>query len=618
MKRALTLLLITLALILPALARDKAEDWIQVQSQHFVVATNSNEKQARRLADQFERMREMFATTFKLVNDPSSPIVILAVKDDKDFRALEPEAYLKKGSLQLGGLFLRAPDKDYILLRLDAGGEHPYEVIYHEYTHSLLAKDAEFLPLWLNEGLAEFFENTEIEDKQVKLGEFNQGNRIVLNQNKLIPLPALFTVDAKSPYYHEENKGSIFYAESWALTHMLQVGDFKEKTNRLGNYLNLLAKHVDPVTAATQAFGDLDKLQEQLDSYTRLRQYSYFRVNEKTEVDPASFKASPLSPGDSDAVRADFLAYNQRLADAKSLAEKAMQEDPKNALAHETMGFMEFRQGHLDEAKKWYAQAVQLDSQSYLAHYYFAAISMMHASNASDDDSQVENSLRASIKLNPKFAPSYDRLAAFLGMRRRDLEEAHIMGLSAIGLDPSNVGYRINLANVFTQMGQAQNAVLVLKGAAKVAKTPEDQQQVDNYLMHAQEYLAEQQKEQKMQAAMAEAQVSHQGVEVSVSEPRLTRRDEFVARGPHRFVSGVLKGVRCDMPEMDLTVESNGKSLALHSANMYKVNFTALDFKPAADLDPCKDLQDRAAKVEYEESANAGVTGRVVAIELRK
>src|ERR1700758_5615301 len=106
-------------------ARDKAQNWIQVTSPHFVVATCSSEKQGRRIADQFERMRSVFHAAFPKLNmDSGTPIIVLAVKDEKDFRALEPEAYLAKGSLKLGGLFMRGPDKNYVLMRLDAGGEH--------------------------------------------------------------------------------------------------------------------------------------------------------------------------------------------------------------------------------------------------------------------------------------------------------------------------------------------------------------------------------------------------------------------------------------------------------------------------------------------------------------
>ncbi|MGA7768587.1 MAG: hypothetical protein WCA27_20485 [Candidatus Sulfotelmatobacter sp.] len=204
------MLLPLLAAVLAA-ARDKPENWTEVRSPHFTVVTNSNEKQGRRVADQFERMRSVFHVAFpKLQIDPGSPIVVLAIKDEKDFKALEPEAYLAKGSLKLGGLFLRAADKNYVLMRLDAEGEHPYSVVYHEYTHLLMSKTAEWMPLWLNEGLAEFYQTTEIHEKDVSLGEPSAENIQLLRQNRLLPFATLFTVDEKSPYYHEENKGSIF------------------------------------------------------------------------------------------------------------------------------------------------------------------------------------------------------------------------------------------------------------------------------------------------------------------------------------------------------------------------------------------------------------------------
>ncbi|MGB6687598.1 MAG: hypothetical protein WBE76_07125 [Terracidiphilus sp.] len=137
-----------------------SEQWIEVRSDHFTVLTDSSEKQARHLADQFERMRWMFQTLFPKTNvDPPAPIVVLAAKNQKTFDALEPAAYLAKGQLKIGGYFMQAMDKNYILLRLDAEIEHPYASVYHEYTHLQFSSDSEWLPLWLNEGLAEFFQN---------------------------------------------------------------------------------------------------------------------------------------------------------------------------------------------------------------------------------------------------------------------------------------------------------------------------------------------------------------------------------------------------------------------------------------------------------------------------
>ena len=620
MLRRLVLLLPMFAAAL-APARDKAETWTEVRSPHFVVVTNASEKQGRRVADQFERMRSVFHVAFpKLKIDPGSPIIVLAIKDEKDFKALEPTAYLAKGSLKLGGLFLRAPDKNYVLMRLDAEGEHPYAVVYHEYTHLLLSKAAEWMPLWLNEGLAEFYQNTEIREKDVSLGEPSSENLQWLRENRLLPLATLFTVDAQSPYYHQENKGSIFYAESWALTHYLFTKDHQEKTTRIGRYSELLIQKVDPVSAATQAFGDLKQLQAALEIYIRQSSFGYFKMTTTTEVDDTAFKAQVLSPVEADAVRADFLAYNDRSSDAQALLDHILQEDPKNVSAQETLGFMEFRQGHVEEARKRYAQAVQLDSQSYLAHYYYAAISMSRSAAA--DDAQVESSLRAAIKLNPTFDPAYDRLAVFLGTRNRNLDEAHMMGLSAVSLDPANIGYRVNVANILMAMGKPQNAVEVLTHAAKLAKTPQETEMVEHMRMSAQEYAASQARNEDQAAGAQSAERgSEESAEKRVSDsdmPHLVRRKEFVPSGPHRFVVGVLRAVRCDASNMDLTVASGAKTLSLHSDNYYKIQFSALNFQPSADLKPCSDLENRPAKVEFVESADKNDSPHLIAIELHK
>src|SRR5208282_5057684 len=205
------------------------------------VITDSSDKQGRQILDQFERMRWLFQTLFpKSRVDPALPIVVLAVRGEKDMQALEPAAYLAKGQITLAGLFLSAPDRNYVLLRLDAEGEHPYASIYHEYTHMQFKDDHEWMPLWLNEGLAEFMQNTEFRNKDVLLGQPSADDILYLRQNKIIPLPVLFKLDSNSPYYHEEQKGSVFYAESWALTHYLFVTDKTKGTDRVGDYMKLL------------------------------------------------------------------------------------------------------------------------------------------------------------------------------------------------------------------------------------------------------------------------------------------------------------------------------------------------------------------------------------------
>src|SRR5271165_3118812 len=273
-------------------ASAKTESWLEVRTPHFVVLSNSSEKQALHVADQFERMRAVFHKRFPSARvDAAAPIIVLAVRDKKDFQALEPEAYLAKGQLNLAGLFVRGPEKNYVLLRLDAEGDHPYATVYHEYTHFITIHAEEWMPLWLNEGLAEFYQNTEIKEKEVGLGEPSAENLSLLRENRLLPLATLLAVDQNSPYYHEENKGSIFYAESWALTHYLRVKERQDSTPRLSPYLALVNQKVDPVVAATRAFGDLKQLQSALEHYIQQGSFTYFKLTTTTEVDDSAFKA---------------------------------------------------------------------------------------------------------------------------------------------------------------------------------------------------------------------------------------------------------------------------------------------------------------------------------------
>ncbi len=455
--------------------------WVEVQSTHFIVLTGSSEKDARHTADQFERMHAVFHLLFPTPGDDSDPpITVLVVKDRNDMRTLEPQEYLGKGKMDLGGLFLRAPDNNYILVRLDTEEEHPFATVYHEYTHYMLRKADAWLPPWLNEGLAQFYENTDIHDKDVELGQPSNWDLQYLATTQLLPLATLFAVDAHSPYYHEEEKASIFYAESWALTHFLIIGDRVHGTHRIHDYAQRLAAGEDPVAAAEHAFGDLTKLQFDLASYLREPILQYFTMKVELSPKDASFTSQPVSQPEADAVRAKVLIYVGRTAEAQTLLDSVLRDDPNNELAHEAMGYLSFTQGDYDAAKKWYSQAVALNSQSFLALYYYAVMTMRGGGDA--EDAAVESSLQTSIKLNPRFAPVYDALAMFYASRRRSLDQAHMLNVRAIELEPETLNYRIDCAEVLAEQRQYANALNVLKAAVRLAKTPEQIAAVDGLI----------------------------------------------------------------------------------------------------------------------------------------
>jgi tetratricopeptide (TPR) repeat protein len=589
------------------------EQWIEVRSDHFTVITDSNEKQARHILDQFERMRWMFQTLFPQANpDPAAPIVVIAAKNEKTFDAMEPEAYLARGQLKLGGYFMQAADKNYILLRLDAEEEHPFAAVYHEYTHLQFSSMSEFMPLWLNEGLAEFFQNTEIRNKDVVIGEASPEDILYLRQNRTIPLPVLFKVDAKSPYYHEEQKGSVFYAESWALTHYLFTTDKKMHTSHVTDYLNRMSHHEDPVAAAEKTFGDLNKLQTNLEAYIGHSAYMDFILSSAAApIDESAYKVSALTETQSDAARADVLAYVQRTKESHALLNEVLKSDPNNAQAHETMGFLEMQQGHMDEARKWYEAAVKLDSQSYLAHYYFAAMSMRQGTGVKDEE--IESSLRTAIRLNPRFAPSYNELADFYGMRHKSLDEAAKLAIQAIKLDPGSLSVRMNSASVFMNLGRYDDAAVIMRSAIKLAKSPDEVAMVQSRLVQLDQFKA---------GAQANMSVNGRGVPagqaIVMNNPGPKHPTE-PANGPKHEALGVIRGVKCSYPSViEFKVEAADKTVSLYSNDYYKLEFSALGFQPSDELHPCDDIEGVKARVQYAESSDKSVDGQAISVELRK
>ncbi len=526
--RQIVALVLLLAAVVCSPASLLAEQWVQVRSSHFTVLSNAGEKQARQVANEFERMRGAVQALFPTAPaDPAEPVVVFAVNSRDAFASLTPAGYLGQGKMERSGFFWRTPEKNYILVRLDMRGEHPYAAAYHEYTHLALRTGAAWMPVWLSEGLAEFFANTEFRGNVVVLGQASVSDLLYLRQTPKIPLPALLKVDRSSPYYGDNQKGALFYAESWALVHMLLTCDRQRGSHRLSDYRALVERHVDPVTAAQQAFGNLNDLAMALDSYVvgleqqqetdaasasiadpqqveqalqnRLRQgggIGFIFAGAIPPPDAQAYTIRVLTAAEAGAARAEVMAAGGRATEARSLAGAVLAENLNNVQAQETMGLLALAAGRTEEARAWCRNAAALDPNDYLARYLLARFSMeqaeesepagpqnakMHAAT-NQEAKAIEAGLVAAIRLNPSFAPAYNRLAAFYAERRENLDEAHILNLEAIQLDPGNLEYRLNAAYLMMVMDRGSDALAVLRDALDLAETPEETHMVQGWI----------------------------------------------------------------------------------------------------------------------------------------
>lgn len=625
--------------------------WIELRSPNFIVITNANDKQAHRVAYQFEMIRAVFRQFFGISTSAKEPpLIIIAAKDEATLKTLLPEFWAKKGTTHPAGIYLGGPEKNYVGLRLDADmnqeAYEPFEPLYHEYVHYLTRRMMSRLPLWMVEGLAEFYGNTRLRGKMVYVGAPSSSNIRVLREKAMLPLSTLFAVDASSPYYHEEDKTSIFYAESWVLTHYLMTRDWREGTHRLSQFVALLGQNVPQEEAARRSIGEPAALQEALNLYVRDFAFTVGRLDAPAEVDESDFTPQPISEAESLAVRADFMVHDHHYAEAQEMLEESLKLDPKLAAAHESMGFLSDQQGKTEEAGKWYSQAVALNSQSYLANYYYA-VNLLKDKPIGDSAGRAESSLRTALKINPDFAPAYDALAYLLMGRNQNLEEAHIMALHAVTLEPGNAHYRLRSAQVLERMGRTDDAVKLANLAAAMAKTPEEQAEALATLASARQFQAYQKQVQEQQESFQKAQTETAPKQASETKksgqldepgsgdaptsaarspspetnpPVLRRRDEATAansRGlmppvapehpqrpavlPRRaLVEGTVKDAKCyGTSTLEVTLDSSAGVMELYSDDYLHVEYSALNFIPKGILNPCIDMKGRHARITY-------------------
>ncbi len=473
----LSLFLFLVCLLLPASlsSADHFDNWIEVRAPNFIVLSNAGEREARRIASQFEQIREVFHSAFPgLSADLGKPVFIFALKNEDSLKSLLPDFWETKGHSHPAGLYLSREECDLIVVRTDTQGENPYEIIYHEYTHALLRLNFRDLPVWMNEGFAEYVGNTIIGDKQVQMGQAPSSHLEILRSNKFIPLETLFQVDQDSPYYNEQNRTSVFYAESWAVVHYLQLDPDARNRKLLANFVDAWQASNDQIASAQKAFGDLKKFSQVMEAYARQDRFHYALLKLSVHDDPKTYPSRSLPFAETQARRAMFFVYDQRPAEAKAALDAALAADPHSPVVHEVLGLFAWysNQNHqtaLDE----FAKAVPQNPPNYLPYYMTAMIrsrSMSSGPAAADSLAALDKV----IQMNPHFAPAYAVASNLYSRDPQQYDNAIKMGKKAVELDPANLTYAISYGFVLVNMGKTASAKQVATAIEKAARAPHD------------------------------------------------------------------------------------------------------------------------------------------------
>ena len=360
-------------LLEPRLGADTVK-WTRLRTANFTLIGDQGDKPLRRVAERMEQFREVFGRVFPNTKQaPPAPIVVHVFGSERAYQPFMPLFHGKR--VDVGGYFQEAPGAYYITLNTEAG-ERAYPTIFHEYVHLLVGSALADVPVWFNEGLAEYYSTYQLYgEREASLGRVKEEHVFDLRE-RFIPLTELLAVDYRSPLYNEGERRGIFYAESWALVHYLLLGS-PERKGQLATYLQQYADGVAPAAAFRAAFGGSEAdLEKELRRYVRQSLYQSTRVRfaDKVAIDKDWIVDQP-SEADAQAALADLLLAVRRPEEAAARAEDALKLAPGHARAQAVLARVRAAQGQADRSATLIAAAVKAAGRTdYLPAYYHARL----------------------------------------------------------------------------------------------------------------------------------------------------------------------------------------------------------------------------------------------------
>jgi len=615
-----------LVCLTPRTPADHYDNWIEVRSPNFTVVSNGGEREARRIAVQFEEFREVFHAAFPgLSTDLGKPILIFALKNEDSIKSLLPAYWETKGHMHPAGLYVSREERDFVVVQTDPNSENPYEIVYHEYTHALVRLNFRDLPLWMNEGLAEYLGNTQIGDKEVQIGKIAPGHLQILRTNRLIPIQTLFQVDENSPYYNEQNRTSVFYAESWALVHYLMLDADARRRQLLANFLNAWTASDDQIEGAQKTFGDLKKFSQVMEAYAHQQNFYIGHLKLAVRDDPKGYPSRALSVAETQALRAMFFVYTQRPVEAKAALGEALAANPNSPVVHEALGYLAWYSDHDPQAAETeFAKAVPQTPANYLPYYMAAMLRSRSISGPSGTADSLAD-LDKVIQMNPKFAPAYAVAGNLYSREPEQHDKAVSMGKQAVLLDPANLNYAISYGFVLVNVGKTQEAKKLADMIAKAAHSPNDRanlQALEHAVSARESYEAQvaafthEGANQPRSVFSAAAGDSSATADTTSDGPESQPAPAVKQHTTEDSLEGTIQKMDCiEGDDSRLYLLVGKKTLKFRVGDLNDVDMTTAKTGDDADVPPCPDWKGHRVKVFFRQVPNRDYAGDLVAVE---
>ena len=196
------------------------------------------------------------------------------------------------------------------------------------------------MPIWLNEGLAEYYSTFQVDEggRRALVGRLIPSHLQLLNERRHMSIAELLAVETSSASYNEGERQTLFYAQSWALVHML-VSGAPNRASLLAKYSRLVADGTPSLDAWQQVFVN-QNISRELERYVSQEVMKGVAFRFDQSIPLVRSYSSKVSAGDAEALLGDLLRRVATAQDAAARFDKAMALQPPSARARALYGLL--------------------------------------------------------------------------------------------------------------------------------------------------------------------------------------------------------------------------------------------------------------------------------------
>ncbi|MFH1231329.1 MAG: tetratricopeptide repeat protein [Planctomycetota bacterium] len=247
------------------------------ETEHFKIKTDINQDKCDVYGDQLETMRKYYAEVFDVKSNVLSGYdrkkQVYIFNTEEGYQTYAELSTEERAEYTLG--YYHPHYQEFLVFERPTKEAHVLKVLYHEGFHMFIDSIIPTIPIWLNEGFAEYFNGSEMEYQQKKWMITKKGQPI----ERLKPLQSNMDTGAVVSFEQIMNESQaefyseagIRYAQAWSMVHFFlhyQDGTYKKL---LMDYIKALKDGKSQLQSFEDTFKkkDLIKMQKEWTNYVK-------------------------------------------------------------------------------------------------------------------------------------------------------------------------------------------------------------------------------------------------------------------------------------------------------------------------------------------------------------